>query len=167
METSVQMQQQACSKHAHHSHETAIVTIMHYGMVSHVRIPSADKSSPTSAHTGPAARPLEDSIDEESINVLNSRISNAGRVSLDDEEASAAPVEPLRSTSDDSSLAASFNQRLKQLSVDEDAYDGPLTGASWMLLSACLSHAGRCLQQKASISAWSKIYACMHAWMQS
>ena len=77
--------------------------------------------------TGPAARPLEDSIDEESINVLNARISEAGRVTLD--EGSASPASLQSSTGDDSSLAASFNQRLKELSGEEQAYDAPLTGA--------------------------------------
>lgn len=71
---------------------------------------------------GEAAKPAQSSIDEDSINALNVRISQAGRVSLSDV--------PAASTSgpDDSSLAASFNQRLKELSGDELAYDGPLTG---------------------------------------
>ena len=38
---------------------------------------------------------------------------------------------------DDSSLAASFNQRLKELSGDELAYDGPLTGAASFNGTAC------------------------------
>ena len=84
-------------------------------------------------HAGPPARPLEDSIDEESINVLNARINQAERVSLDEAAAASAP---LRSSSDDSSLAASFNQRLRELSVDEQAYDGPLTGGR---LLACMT----------------------------
>ena len=72
---------------------------------------------------GEGPKPAQSSIDEDSINALNVRISQAGRVSLSDV--------PVASTSgpDDSSLAASFNQRLKELSGDELAYDGPLTGS--------------------------------------
>ena len=68
------------------------------------------------------AKPAQSSIDEESINVLNARISQAGRVRLSDAPAASS------SGPDDTSLAASFNQRLKELSGEEVAYDGPLTG---------------------------------------
>jgi hypothetical protein len=97
-------------------------------------VPTAEHASPT----GPAARPLEDSIDEESINVLNARISDAGRVTLD--EASPPSASLLASSDDDSSLAASFNQRLKELSGEEQAYDEPLTGVL-QRMHACLTGA--------------------------
>lgn len=66
------------------------------------------------------------SIDEESIQSLNSRISRAEPVRLpEDTEPSVAPV----SGPDDGQLAASLNQRLKQLSVSSmDEVSEPCTG---------------------------------------
>ena len=67
-----------------------------------------------------------DSIDEDSINSLNTRISRAQPVSLpEDTGPSTLPV----SGPDDTQLAASLNQRLKELSVSslDDATE-PCTG---------------------------------------
>ncbi|BDA40838.1 hypothetical protein COCOBI_01-4920 [Coccomyxa sp. Obi] len=69
---------------------------------------------------------VEGSIDEDSISQLNARISQAGPVQLSagEEEMSRAPADI-----DDSQLAQSFNQRLKELSGPSDqAFSGVLTG---------------------------------------
>lgn len=66
------------------------------------------------------------SIDEDSINSLNTRISRAQPVRLpEDTEPSVLPV----TGPDDSHLAASLNQRLKELSVSSvDEVSEPCTG---------------------------------------
>ena len=66
------------------------------------------------------------SIDEESINSLNTRISRAEPVRLPEEtEPSVSPI----TGPDDTQLAASLNQRLKELSVSSiDDVSEPCTG---------------------------------------
>ena len=88
----------------------------------------------TKEGTRPAGSPteaVEGSIDEDSISQLNARISQAAPVQLTagEEEISGAPA-----NIDDSQLAQSLNQRLRELSGPSDeAFSGVLTGL-WLSL---------------------------------
>ena len=79
------------------------------------------------------------SIDEDSIQALNTRISRAEPVRLpEDTEPSVKPV----SGPDDSQLAASLNQRLKQLSVSSiDEATEPCTGKGLLITIYSALHA--------------------------
>ena len=81
-----------------------------------------------------------DSIDEDSINSLNTRISRAQPVRLpEDTEPSISPV----TGPDDTQLAASLNQRLKELSVSSvDDITEPCTGEARLLAPSYHALAG-------------------------
>lgn len=69
---------------------------------------------------------VEGSIDDASIDTLNSRIVQIGRVRLENNDEDRS----LQLESTDEQLTESFNQRLRELSGSSDeAGAGPVTGA--------------------------------------
>ena len=89
-----------------------------------------------SAHADAAqGQPSTSSIDEDSIQALNTRIGRAEPVKLpEDTEPSVKPV----SGPDDTQLAASLNQRLKELSVSSmDEECEPCSGRTSSLGGSC------------------------------